>query len=106
MEGVRGAAVETAIVAVVSHALSRRPMDMARARTPKYELVSTIASCRAVRSYIESMVEINSYFGVRARAISIGRLDSAWDTACNISSVSPPVCARDTHLISFHLQLN
>ena len=30
------------IAGSLSHALSRRPIDMARARTSKYELVSTI----------------------------------------------------------------
>jgi len=34
---------------------------------------------RAVRSYVDSMVETDSYFGVRARAMFIGRLDGAWD---------------------------
>ena len=34
---------------------------------------------RAVRSYIDSIVETDLYFGVCVRAVSIGRLDGAWD---------------------------
>jgi len=34
----------------------------------------------AVRGYVDSMVETDLYFSVRAQAIYTGRLDSAWDT--------------------------
>jgi len=46
-----------------------------------------------VRSYVDSMVGTDSHFGVRAQAMFIGRLDSAW---VNVPLIPSTIRAPET----------